>query len=223
LTINANLVLRLSKNADEEGQHAMSALRRHREARGLSQPALAKLAHTSQQQIDRLEKGQRALTLKWARRLAPLLGVQPHELEPTQDYEAAAVLGYVGAGEEVNFFEDQAEGTLEEVEAPPGEHDAVALRVRGDSMSPRYLEGELIFYTRARGIDPTNCLYEDCVVRLPDGRTLLKLVEPGSEPDTYTLRSYNPATPLLVNRKVEWMAPVVWRGPRRHNTTRKRR
>lgn len=198
----------------------MTALRKIREARGLSQPALAKLAHTSQQQIDRLEKGQRALTLKWARRLAPLLGVQPHELEPVGDYEAAAVLGYVGAGEEI-FFEDQG-GALEEVEAPPGEHDVVALRVRGDSMNPRYLEGELIFYSRTRGLDPTNCLYEDCVVRLPDGRTLLKLVEPGSEPETYTLRSYNPATPLLVNRKVEWMAPVVWRGPRRHNPLRQR-
>lgn len=201
----------------------MSALRRIRETRGLSQPALAKLARTSQQQIDRLEKGQRALTLKWARRLAPFLGVEPHEIEPVEEYEAASVLGYVGAGEQVLYFEDQAEGVLEEVEAPPGAHDTVALRVRGDSMSPRYMEGELIFYSRARGLDPSNCLYEDCVVRLPDGRTLLKLVEPGSESDTFTLRSYNPSTPLLVNRKVEWMAPVVWRGPRRHGAVRRYR
>ena len=201
----------------------MNALRKIREARGLSQPALAKLARTSQQQIDRLEKGQRHLTLRWARRLAPILGVEPHELGPGDEYEVARVLGYVGAGEEVLYFEDLAEGILEEVEAPPAAHDTVALRVRGDSMSPRYLEGEIIFYSRARGLDATNCLYEDCVVRLPDGRTLLKLVEPGSEPDTFTLRSYNPATPLLINCRVEWMAPVVWRGPRRHGHTRIRR
>ncbi len=201
----------------------MSPLRKIREARGLSQPALAKLARTSQQQIDRLEKGQRALTLKWARRFAPILGVQPYELGPDQDYEIAAVKGYVGAGEEVRYFEDQDDQVLEEVEAPPGEHDPIALRVRGDSMNPRYFEGELIFYSLSRGTDPTNCLYEDCVVRMPDGRTLLKLVEPGSEPGTYTLRSYNPGTPPLANRKIAWMAPVIWRGPRRRDPLRKRR
>ncbi|HUC61082.1 MAG TPA: helix-turn-helix domain-containing protein [Alphaproteobacteria bacterium] len=201
----------------------MSPLRKIREARGLSQPALAKLVRTSQQQIDRLEKGQRALTLKWARRLAPALGVQAHELGPDQEYEIAPVKGYVGAGEEVRYFEDQGDRVAEEVEAPPGEHDSVALRVRGDSMNPRYFEGELIFYSRLRGTDPANCLYEDCVVRLADGRTLLKLIEPGSEAGTYTLRSYNPNTPIMTNRKLDWMAPVVWRGPRRRDPlTRKR-
>jgi phage repressor protein C with HTH and peptisase S24 domain len=202
---------------------AMSALRKIRAATGLSQPALAKLARTSQQQIDRLEKGQRLLTLKWARRLAPILGVEPHELEPGGEFEMAQVLGYVGASEEVLFFEDQGEAALEEVEAPPGAHDTAALRIRGESMSPRYLEGEIIFYSRARGLDPTNCIYEDCVVRLPDGRALLKLVEPGSDAGTFTLRSYNPAKPLLVNRKIEWIAPVTWRGPRRYGNGGTRR
>jgi transcriptional regulator with XRE-family HTH domain len=195
----------------------MNALRKIRTARGLSQPALATMARTSQQQIDRLEKGQRQLTLRWARRLAPILGVETYDLEPKGEFELAEVRGYVGAGEEVAFFEDRAGGQYEQVEAPPGAHDTVALRVRGDSMSPRYLDGEIIFYSRARGLDPANCLYEDCVVRLPDSRMFLKLVEPGSDAGTFTLRSYNTAKPLLVNRKIEWMAPITWRGPRHYS------
>ena len=194
----------------------MSTLRRIRQARGLSQPALAKLATTSQQQIDRLEKGQRPLTLAWARRLAPWLGVPPHELDPVEAYATAVVRGYVRPDEEVFFFEDRADGgALELVAAPPGEHDIAALRVEGDGLSPRYLAGEIIFYSRACGRDLAACLYADCVVHLCHGSTLLKRVEPGSERDAYILRSYNPAIRLLVNCKVEWIAPIMWRGARR--------
>lgn len=46
----------------------------------MSQEALAKLASTSQAQIDRLEKGQRKLTKEWAMRLAPHLGIDPSDL-----------------------------------------------------------------------------------------------------------------------------------------------
>lgn len=50
----------------------MSALRRLRESRELSQQALADLVYppTSQSQINRLEKGLRRMTHDWAKRLA---------------------------------------------------------------------------------------------------------------------------------------------------------
>lgn len=50
-------------------------LRELREAAGLSRSALATAASTSQQQIARLESGERKLTTQWAERLAPHLGV----------------------------------------------------------------------------------------------------------------------------------------------------
>lgn len=46
----------------------------------MSQSALAKLAGTSQPQIDRLEKGERRLTEDWMRRLAKHLDVRPMDL-----------------------------------------------------------------------------------------------------------------------------------------------
>ena len=48
-----------------------------REAKGLSQPELAALANTVPQNISRLERGERKLSLKWAELLAPHLDVQP--------------------------------------------------------------------------------------------------------------------------------------------------
>lgn len=62
----------------------MKKLKALRVSAKLSQEALAGLAHTSQPQIDRLEKGSRQLTLAWARRLAPHLGVKPLELLPIE-------------------------------------------------------------------------------------------------------------------------------------------
>lgn len=57
-----------------------SALRSARLALKLSMPKLGKLAKTSGQQIDRLEKGQRKLTREWAERLAPHLNITPESL-----------------------------------------------------------------------------------------------------------------------------------------------
>ncbi|MFG1388845.1 S24 family peptidase [Xanthobacter sp. V3C-2] len=58
----------------------MNPLRAHREGLDMSQESLAKLAGTSQAQIDRLEKGQRKLTKEWAMRLSPHLGIDASDL-----------------------------------------------------------------------------------------------------------------------------------------------
>lgn len=55
-------------------------LKEQRLARGFSGPQLAKLADTTPQQIDRLERGQRKLTREWAERIAPHLKVSAERL-----------------------------------------------------------------------------------------------------------------------------------------------
>jgi transcriptional regulator with XRE-family HTH domain len=62
-------------------------LRRLREDRLLSQAELAERAHTSQPQIDRLEKGLRRMSVDWAKRLAPAL--QCHWLDLMGEPQAA--------------------------------------------------------------------------------------------------------------------------------------
>jgi transcriptional regulator with XRE-family HTH domain len=82
-------------------------IRRVREAHGLSRLQLAQRCNpvTSSQQIERLEKGERRLTVEWIERLANALDVDPSELmavngeqfamTPEVADEVAAVLGRI--------------------------------------------------------------------------------------------------------------------------------
>ena len=58
----------------------MNRIKELRETAGLTLEEVAERANTSFQQVQRLESGARRLTDKWMVRLAPALGVQPHEL-----------------------------------------------------------------------------------------------------------------------------------------------
>ncbi len=59
---------------------SMTTMRELRQAAGLSQEKLAELAGTSQPQINKLETGQRKMTVDWAVKLAQPLGVEPAAL-----------------------------------------------------------------------------------------------------------------------------------------------
>lgn len=58
----------------------MNRIAKLREQRGLTQAELAKLAHTTQPQIQRLERGERRLTEDWMKRIAAALDVDPADL-----------------------------------------------------------------------------------------------------------------------------------------------
>lgn len=120
------------------------------------------------------------------------------------------IINYVGAGDEVFPIDDYAQGAgMDEIEAPA--HcplDAVAVVVRGDSMYPDYWPGDVLIYRRDVPFDRDACLYQDCVVRVLDGPTLIKRVKPGSRPDVITLESTN--APPRLDQVLEWGAPVLF-------------
>lgn len=121
------------------------------------------------------------------------------------------VVGFVGAGAEVFAVDDHAKGAgLEEVEAPPGcPKEAVAVKVRGDSMMDRYAEGDTLIYWRQ--LPAQDLLYRTCVVGLEDGRRFVKQITPGEKPGTFTLLSSNAAP--RKNERVAWAAPIEWIRP----------
>lgn len=57
-------------------------IRELRQERGLTTIELAERAHTSNQQIGRLERGERRLTQDWMQRIAEALGCESWELLP---------------------------------------------------------------------------------------------------------------------------------------------
>jgi phage repressor protein C with HTH and peptisase S24 domain len=145
-------------------------LRTLRRARGLTLEQLAEAAGTSHQQILRLERGERRLTVDWMVRLAPPLGVEPKDLlpdgaapagaapsgaaAPVRPVPAPAVTATQdlipvrsaarGGSDQRMFLED---GPIDFVPRPPilrNARDAYAIYVVGDSMVPRYRAGFLL-------------------------------------------------------------------------------
>jgi transcriptional regulator with XRE-family HTH domain len=118
-------------------------------------------------------------------------------------------IGYIGAGAEVVPYDDHAIGAgLEEVEIPPGvPDDAVLVIVRGDSMYPRYKDGEMLFYIKQER-DPRDLIGLECVVKLEDGRMYVKDLERGAN-GRFNLISHN--APPLLDQVIEWAAPVLAR------------
>lgn len=133
-------------------------LREYRETAGLTQTQLAKLANTSQPQIQRLENGERKLTKEWARRLSPHLHTTAKELmfgeadedtTSTLEIEGLPVVGTSRAG-----------GWLDITMMETGEHEhetipvarnprfprarQYALLVSGDSMNKVFAEGTYV-------------------------------------------------------------------------------
>ena len=113
------------------------------------------------------------------------------------------IVGLVGAGSEI-FPQDDG-GRLDDVEAPPGLNSgAIAVIVRGDSMFPRYFDGDLLIYDEHVAAKTANG--QECVVALTDGRKMVKVVR--FRAGIVTLESYNAAP--IDDAQIDWVAPIKW-------------
>ncbi len=153
------------------------------------------------------ENGSRNFTKKGAERYARAFRVSPEWLFlgiGDDGKKPVPLVGFVGAGAEVFAVDDG--GALDEVDPPPGVGpNAVAVRVRGDSMYPRYLDGDILIYDEHTPI--ANANGQECVVALPDGRRFVKIVR--RQPDGYvTLESWN--APPMHNLAPDWVANIQW-------------
>jgi phage repressor protein C with HTH and peptisase S24 domain len=202
---------------------------------GLTVVELAKRLNTSEVQIHRLKSGKRKLTLEWLTRISAaldcevsdLIKTNPNTNEKNQSFQKPAitpimrkrtcfVVGYVGAGAEVYSVDAYAKGDgMEEVECPSNlnPEDVIALRVKGDSMYPRFEDGDLIFYRRDfYGIDEQCFNNRPCIVGLKDGRNFVKIIKPGTKKGHFNLLSHN--APMIENVKVSWCAKILSITPR---------
>ncbi|HMG49884.1 MAG TPA: XRE family transcriptional regulator [Inquilinus sp.] len=186
-----------------------NGLKRLRLARAWTHEQAAEAMAISRSQFIKLERGERRLTADYIRQAAEAFGAG--ELEVMGAAGTVPLVGKVGAGAEVHLFDgDASSEQIDEVDAPPGaDETTVAVIVSGDSMFPRYLERETIYYRRAdASADPTSLIGREVVVRLADGRTFVKVLRRGSSPGYFTLDSYNAAP--MEDVVVEWVVPVKW-------------
>lgn len=177
---------------------------------GVKMPWLADRAKTTRQTIQRLAKGKRTLSKAWAERLAPHLGKKPTELMFGSD--KVDVIGKVGGGTKVYPFDDHAQGAgFEQIDRPEGVSGVVVgLIVSGDSMFPRYKNGEYLVHGEKR--PPADLIGQECVVWLSDGSVLVKDLLSGVN-GHFNLYSHN--APLIQDAEVIAAAPVLARVNRR--------
>lgn len=183
-------------------------IREARRARQITQVQLATLAGCNQADIYRIESGE----VENSKYLQKILRILHIDETPTL---SVPIVGYVGAGAEVYAIDDHVKGDgLEIIPAPPGMVNGIALIVRGDSMSPKWEDGEVLFIEKTvYSID--GLIGESCYVQTADGRTYVKKLQYGSRPGLYTLVSYN--APPIIDVAIERAYPIAYTKPRYRN------
>jgi hypothetical protein len=117
------------------------------------------------------------------------------------------VVGQIGAGAEIRpeFEQNSAESSYE-IEVPfPVSTDAIAFKVEGDAMWPRYDPGDVIICWR-QGTNAEDLIDWEAAVKTADGKRYLKRIQRGAASGTFDLESHN-AAPIRGVR-IEWAAEI---------------
>src|SRR5437016_4072233 len=143
--------------------------------------------------------------------------IKASEVEPIMDYlrlNWVPVMGRVGAGAVIEpEYEQVPPDGLGEVELPfPVEEETIAFEVTGDSMLPKYENGDVIVVYRDQRHPVSNFYGEEAVVRLKTGERYLKTIEKGKTPAQVNLVSCN--ANAINGVKPEWIGEIFVTLPR---------
>jgi hypothetical protein len=200
-------------------QDVLRRVERRLQAVGLTPNAASKLAGAPDaiRNLRRaVEDGREGVSTATLEALAPVLKTTAGYLIDGSGDEAApepvAVTGYVAAGSVAILFPEGPE-PFDQVEAPRERTpDTVALEIRGAALGPAFDDG-LVFYDAVRSPVTPDLHGRLCVLGLPDGRVLVRILRPAVE-GRYHLLSNVAEEPPLRDQVVEWAARVKEVRPR---------
>src|ERR1700727_3495691 len=143
--------------------------------------------------------------------------IKAGEIQPIIEYlelNTVPIMGRVGAGATIEPEHEQVppEG-LGNIELPfPIAEETIALEVAGDSMLPKYENGDIIVVFREQRHPISSFYGEEAAVRLKTGERYLKTIERGKAASVVNLSSFN-AKPINGGR-LEWIGEICMTLPR---------
>src|SRR5437763_6635047 len=149
--------------------------------------------------------------------LAEIRQIKATEIQPIIDYlelNSVPIMGRVGAGAVIEPEHEQVppEG-LGEVELPfPIAEETIAFEVAGDSMLPKYENGDVIVVYREQRHPVSSFYGEEAAVRLKTGERYLKTIDRAKSPTLVNLTSFN-AKPIH-EVKLEWVGEICLSMPK---------
>src|SRR5260221_12499377 len=130
------------------------------------------------------------------------------------ELNSVPIMGRVGAGAVIEPEHEQVppEG-LGEIELPfPIAEETIAFEVAGDSMLPKYENGDIIVVFKEQRHPVSSFYGEEAAVRLKTGERYLKTIERGKSATVVNLTSFN-AKPIN-GGKLEWIGEICVTLPR---------
>jgi len=189
-------------------------LKKRRVELGLSKTELAKSAQCSVTMISKWESGAK-IGLDYAARVSEKLNVSLQWIHYGEGYVGPSkkstfipIVGNTQAGPNQEWFDLGYEPGMsdEYVDFPCGNKKVYALKVVGDSMAPRILEGEAVI------VDPESepATGEEVVVRINDGTVMVKTLAAIRDGNVF-LDSYNQGYNRIVHKKesIEFIHSVI--------------
>jgi repressor LexA len=149
--------------------------------------------------------------------LAGIRLIKASEISLIMEYlelNSVPIMGRVGAGATIEpEYEQVPPEGLGDVELPfPIDEEIIAFEVAGDSMLPKYENGDIILVYREQRHPLSNFYGEEAAVRLKSGERYLKTIERGKSPTLVNLTSFN-AKPIN-GVKLDWIGEICVTLPR---------
>lgn len=185
------------------GEQFAAEVRKLLRQSGLTQTQLAASLNTSQGTVSRWLSGKQSPSVEhWQIVQKALTG----SAAASHDPQPISVTGHIGLYGRIYLVENERESAGKMVTPLiPLPSGIASLEVQGFGMAPRYMDGEVVFYDEEH-FPPEAMVGRECIVKVKDGETYLKLVRHGSQPGRFTLVGYS--APDMVDVELEWATPI---------------
>lgn len=183
----------------------MNKIKQLRTEKGLSQAKLAERLNVHQTAVSQWEKGRTMPDIEIAQRMAELFNVTldyllGRDTSPSANSNAirVPVYGIIPAGIPMEAIEEVID--YEELDKSSwGNKDYFALKIKGSSMQPNYLDGDIVIFEKTCSCNS----HDDCAVMINGDDATFKRVEKNE--NGIMLKALNPeyATLFYTNEQVE--------------------